>query len=163
MQSLKILAMASVLAVTSVAVTPLANAQQTQLSQCMRNGLIGAGVGGVIGALTSRHHRLSHAALGAAVGGVGTWGVCKLLSHRDEQNVENAYQHSLSTDRAYDNSWSSDQGRRTVSIAEPEPAPNAGRHCRTMHATISDPQNGRQSLPPETYCRNDEGQWIPQS
>ncbi|MFT3728037.1 MAG: hypothetical protein QM759_09460 [Terricaulis sp.] len=162
MRLLKTFALAGVLAVTSVTVTPVASAQQTQLSQCMRNGLVGAGVGGLIGALTSRHHRLGHAAIGAAVGGVGTWGVCKMLSHRDEQNVEGAYQHSLSSGHSYNDSWDSEQGRRTVYVSDPQPAPDSGRHCRTVSATISDPQNGRQSLPPETYCRNEQGQWIPQ-
>jgi hypothetical protein len=163
MHVVKTLAAASLLALASAAVAPAASAQQTQLSGCMRNGLVGAGVGSVIGALASRHHRLQHAAIGAAVGGAGTWGVCKLLSHRDEEHVESAYQQSLETNHAYNDSWSSDAGTRTVYVSHPNAEPDAGPHCKSVTATISDPHNGRQNLPPEVYCRNSQGQWIPQS
>jgi surface antigen len=159
------LAVASALALTSVSVAPVAEAQQTHLSKCMGNGLLGAGVGGLIGAFAfGRHHRLAHAAEGAAVGGVGTWAVCKLLSHHDQEHVESAYQQSLETNQPYNSSWNNDQGApRTVYVSQPQDNPNAGDRCRSVNATISDPQNGNQQLPPEVFCRNDDGQWVPQS
>lgn len=163
--SLKTMAAAGALAFATLSATPtVAFAQdghQTQLSQCMRNGLIGAGVGGLVGALSSRHHRGQRAVIGAAVGGVGTWGVCRILTHREEQRVENAYQSSLERNRSTSESWNSDAGQRTVYVARPQSAPDAGDNCRTVHGAINDPQNGRQQLPPETFCRNSSGQWVP--
>jgi surface antigen len=85
------------------------------------------------------------------------------LSHRDEQHVESAYQQSLSSNHSYNDAWNSEQGTRSVEVSHPTAAPNAGPHCRTVTGTVSDAQNGRQSLPPETYCRNSQGQWLPQS
>ena len=158
---LKPVAVAAVLAMTSiVAAPPVAMAEGTQLSHCMRNGLIGAGVGGLIGALGSHHHKLRTAAAGAAVGGVGTWAVCRLLSHNDQSRVEQSYQQSLDGNRPVTQSWQSDAGTRTVDVSRPE---YSSANCKTVSATISDPQNGRQQLPPETYCRNSAGQWVPQS
>ena len=37
----------------------------------------------------------------------------------------------------------------------------AGDGCRRVSATISDTSHGTQQLPPETYCRNSQGQWVP--
>jgi hypothetical protein len=30
-----------------------------------------------------------------------------------------------------------------------------------VSATVSDPQYGEQQLPPETFCRNASGDWVP--
>lgn len=146
------------LATVSATIPAPAYAQETHLSQCMRNGLIGAGVGALVGAAASRHHRGRNAVIGAAVGGVGTWGVCRLLTHHEEQRVENDYQRSLTRNRAVNDSWNSDAGTRSLYVARPEHADNG---CRTVTAHINDPQNGRQDLPPETFCRNAAGQWVP--
>ena len=156
---LKNLTVAGALALTSIAIAPLpASAQQTHLSQCMRNGFLGAGAGAVVGALTSHHHQLRSAAVGAAVGGVGTWAVCRLLSHGDQRRVERGYQRSLANDRRYSDSWGSGSDTKYLAVGRPS---DAGNGCKRVTATISDPSNGRQELPPETFCRNSEGQWIP--
>ena len=136
---------------------------RTQLSQCGRNALIGAGVGAVIGAAQdSSHNRAENAALGAAVGGAATYGVCRWLTAREQQRVENAYYQSLNSGQPVNDTWQSDQGApRNLSVNSPEPAPGYGGQCRRVTATVSDPQYGNQQLPPETFCRNSSGQWIP--
>ncbi|MGE0597740.1 MAG: glycine zipper 2TM domain-containing protein [Hyphomonadaceae bacterium] len=135
---------------------------RTQLSQCMRNALIGAGIGAIVGAAQdSSDNRAENAALGAAVGGLGTYGVCRFLSAREQQRVENAYYQSLNSGAPVNDSWNSDQGGpRNLTVAAPQPI--SGRpECRTVSATVSDPQYGNQSLPPETFCRTASGQWVP--
>ena len=158
-------ALAGALALSTFSMTPsVAFAQsghQTQLSQCMRNGLIGAGVGAAIGALSSSHHRGQRAIIGAAVGGVGTWGVCRILSANDRNRVENGYQRSLASNHSYNDTWSDNDSERSLHVNRPQTDYSAGSNCKTVHATIDDGQNGRQELPPETYCRNSSGQWIP--
>jgi surface antigen len=135
----------------------------TQLSQCMRNALIGAGIGAVVGAATApRGNRAENAALGAAAGGLGTYGVCRWLEARDQRMVEQGYQQALADNRAVSESWQTDEGgRRSVAIDRPGPAPGYGGECRRITATITDPQYGNERLPPETYCRNAAGQWVP--
>lgn len=134
----------------------------THLSRCMRQALIGAGIGAVAGAVVGdEDNRGENAVLGAAVGGAGTYGVCRWLSHREQQRVEAGYYQALSSNRSYSDSWQSDQGApRSLVVAQPTAA--AGRpDCRTVNATVQDPQYGRQSLPAETFCRNASGQWVP--
>jgi surface antigen len=140
-----------------------ANPPQTRLSQCMRNALIGAGIGAAIGAVTApRKNRGENAALGAAAGGLSTYGVCRYLSAREQQRVENAYYQSLQSGSGVNENWQSDQGApRALTVQDPAPAPGYGGQCRQVRATISDPQMGDQQLPPETFCRNASGQWIP--
>jgi hypothetical protein len=135
----------------------------TRLSQCTRNALIGAGVGAVAGALIGdEDNRGENAALGAAAGGLGTYGVCRWLSAREQQRVENAYYQSLNSGGPVNESWQSDQGApRSLSVSSPQPASGYGGECRTVRATINDPQYGNQQLPPETFCRNGAGQWTP--
>ncbi len=137
-------------------------AGRTQLSQCMRNALIGAGIGAVVGAATApRENRVENAAIGAAVGGVGTYGVCRYLSAREQQRVENAYYQSLNTGQGVNQSWESDQGQpRNLTVNAPQPI-SGQPECRRVTATVSDPQNGNQQLPQETFCRNASGQWVP--
>ncbi|HVY84584.1 MAG TPA: glycine zipper family protein [Caulobacterales bacterium] len=136
---------------------------QTQLSACTRNALIGAGVGAVLGAATApRGNRGENAAMGAALGGLGTYGICKYLSAREEQRVENAYYQSLSANAPVQDSWQSDQGQpRSLQVGAPSPVASPGGECRSVSATISDPQYGQQELPPETFCRDASGQWRP--
>lgn len=135
----------------------------TQLSQCTRNALIGAGVGALIGATQGPHeNRAENAALGAAAGGLGTYGVCRWLTAREQQRVENAYYQSLNSGAPVNQSWQSDQGaNRSLSVNAPQAAPGYGGECRRVSATVSDPQYGNQQLPPETFCRNGAGQWVP--
>lgn len=159
-------ALASVLAVAGCQSTGYGYGQgpgRTQLSQCTRNALIGAGVGALLGAAQdSRDNRAENAALGAAVGGLGTYGVCRLLSAREQQRVENAYYQSLNSGAPVNDSWTSDQGGpRSLQVGAPQAAPGYGGECRRVSATVNDPQYGNQQLPPETFCRNAAGQWVP--
>jgi surface antigen len=135
---------------------------RTQLSQCMRNALIGAGVGAVAGAIIGdEDNRGENAAIGAAVGGLATYGACRWLSAREQQRVENAYYQSLNSGQGVNQSWPGDQGgTRSLSVARPAPAPDRGPECRRVSATVSDGQS-TQSLPQETFCRNAAGQWVP--
>lgn len=135
---------------------------RTQLSQCMRNALIGAGVGAIVGATQGpRENRAENAAIGAAVGGLGTYGVCRWLSAREQQRVENAYYQSLNSGQGVNQSWEGEQGgTRSLSVARPAPAPDRGPECRRVNATVGDGQT-TQSLPQETFCRNAAGQWVP--
>ncbi len=135
----------------------------TRLSQCTRNALIGAGVGAVIGATQGpRENRAENAAIGAAAGGLGTYGVCRWLTAREQQRVENAYYQSLNSGGPVNDSWQSDQGgTRNLQVSRPSPAEGYGAECRTVSATISDPQYGNERLPPETFCRTANGGWAP--
>ncbi len=134
----------------------------TQLSRCMRQALIGAGIGAVAGAaIGDEQNRWENAAIGAAAGGGGTYGVCRWLSAREQQRVEAGYYQALSSNRSYNESWQSEQGQPR-SLVVSQPAAAAGRpECRTVNATVQDPQYGRQTLPAETFCRNGAGQWVP--
>lgn len=138
-------------------------APRTQLSQCMRNALIGAGVGALIGATQGpRENRAENAAIGAAVVGAGTYGICRILSAREQQRVENAYYQSLQSGGTVSDSWQSDQGQaRQLTVGAPQPAPGRGPQCRRVTATIQDSQYGSQQLPAETFCQTDTGQWVP--
>ncbi len=135
----------------------------TQLSRCTRQALVGAGVGAVVGALAgSENNRGENAALGAAAGGLGTYGVCRWLSAREQQRVEQGYYNSLNSGAAYRDNWQGDQGQpRNLTVAAPTPVSGPGGECRRVSATVSDPQYGAQQLPPETFCRNASGQWVP--
>jgi surface antigen len=136
---------------------------RTQLSQCMRNALIGAGVGAVAGAVVGdEDNRAENAAIGAAVGGLATYGVCRWLSAREQQRVENAYYQSLNSGRPVNDSWQSDQGgTRSLQVSQPTSASGYGPECRRVTATIQDSQYGAQQLPPETFCRTPGGDWVP--
>jgi surface antigen len=137
-------------------------APQTQLSQCMRNAIVGAGIGAAIGAVTAPDdNRIENAAIGAAVGGAGTYGACRYLSGREQQRIENAYYQALSTGVGVTQSWQADDGSsRSLQVAPPGPAQRPD--CRTVRATLSGGGIGRQQLPAETYCRAaPKGSWAP--
>jgi surface antigen len=136
---------------------------RTQLSQCMRNALIGASIGAVAGAVVGdEDNRVENAAIGAAVVGASTYGICRYLSAREQQRVENAYYQSLNSGAPVNDTWQSDQGStRSLQVSQPAPAPDLGPQCRRVRATISDPQYGNQQLPAETFCRTPSGQWVP--
>lgn len=135
---------------------------RTQLSQCTRNALIGAAIGGVIGATQGPgENRAENAAMGAAVGGLATYGVCRWLTAREQQRVENAYYESLNSGAPVNQSWQGEQGgTRSLAVARPVPAPDRGPECRRINATVGDGQT-TQALPQETFCRNAAGQWVP--
>ncbi|MDX2277384.1 MAG: hypothetical protein NW206_18205 [Hyphomonadaceae bacterium] len=158
-------ALAAALATAGCETTGYGAAPQggTQLSQCMRNALIGAGIGAAVGYATAPSgNRGENAALGAAAGGLGTYGVCRWLDARERQRVENAYYQSLNSGAAVDESWQSEQGApRNLSVAAPSAATDYGGDCRRINATVTDPQYGTQTLPPETFCRTASGQWVP--
>ena len=161
------LAIASVFALASCETTGggygAGGGGRTQLSQCTRNALIGAGIGAVVGAATApSQNRGENAAIGAAAGGLGTYGICRYLSAREQQRVENAYYQSLNSGTSVNENWQSDQGApRNLTVSSPQPAPGYGAECRRVSATVSDSQYGNQQLPPETFCRNASGGWSP--
>lgn len=136
---------------------------RTQLSQCARNALIGAGVGALVGATQGpRENRGENAAIGAAVGGAATYGVCRWLTAREQQRVENGYYQALNSGQGVNDTWQSDQGApRSLAVSRPTAAQGYGPECRRVSATVSDPQYGNQQLPQETFCRNASGQWVP--
>lgn len=138
-------------------------APRTQLSQCTRNALIGAGVGAVAGAVIGdEDNRGENAAIGAAAGGLATYGICRWLTARDQQRVENAYYQSLNSGGPVNDTWQSDQGgTRSLAVSRPSQASGYGPECRRVSATVSDPQYGEQQLPPETFCRGPSGEWVP--
>lgn len=164
MKFLAVAALAGAMALASCETTSgYGGPPRTQLSQCMRNALIGAGVGAVIGATQGpRENRAENAAMGAAVGGLATYGVCRWLTAREQQRVENAYYQSLNSGQPVNDSWQSDQGgTRSLSVSRPTAASGYGPECRRVSATIDDPQYGQQQLPPETFCRTPNGDWVP--
>ena len=133
------------------------------LSGCGRNALIGAGIGAAIGATQGPHeNRAENAALGAAIGGAGTYGVCRWLSAREQERVQNSYYQALNSGGPVNDSWQSDDGKsRSLSVSQPMPADGYGAQCRRVSGTVSDPQYGDQPLPPETFCRDSSGRWVP--
>lgn len=153
----KNLVVAGALALSGMIVAPIsANAEGTHLSQCTHNALLGAGAGALAGALLSRH-RLRGAAVGAAVGGVGAYAVCSILSQNDQRRVERNYGRALDGDRRVNDSWGGSNGKY-LTVNRPT---HTGDGCRRVTATITDTSHGTQQLPPETYCRNSQGQWAP--
>jgi hypothetical protein len=132
----------------------------TQLSQCMRNALVGAGVGAVLGGVTaSEGRRTEGAVLGGAVGGGGTFAVCKLLDGREQARIEGAYLAALQTNSAQSESWVGGNGRSHVlQVSQPQ-AIGSGQ-CRSVTATLSI-DGTSEPLPTETYCRSQGGGWTP--
>jgi len=154
--------LAGVLALAACETVDDGQGPHTQLSQCGRNALIGAAVGGLIGATQGRRNRPGNAALGAAIGGAATYGICSALTAQEERRVEAAYYRSLNSGQPVNDAWQTDQGAtRSLEVAEPAPAQGYSSDCRRINATVSDAQNGAQKLPPETFCRNADGRWTP--
>lgn len=134
----------------------------TQLSTCMRNGLIGAGVGAVAGAVTGGEHKLNRALLGAVVGGAGTYLVCKYLTNRDQSRVENGYVRALTTNNPYSTRFTNQAlgGASLLNVAAPVPV--AGQdNCRDVSASLTTPGMGLLPLPQERYCQGANGKWAP--
>lgn len=156
------LALTGAIGLSSCASTGYGYGGGTQLSQCTRNALLAAGAGAILGAVTAPDgNRGENAAMGAAGAGLATYGVCRWLQARDQANIERGYQQALLDGRSVNSSWQTDDGaNRTVYVNSPTPS-DRGPECRRITATVEDPQYGRQPLPPETYCRNASGQWVP--
>jgi hypothetical protein len=135
----------------------------TQLSQCMRNALIGAGVGAVLGGTTAPDgNRTENAAIGAAIGGLGTYAVCNWLSTSNQQSsVEGSYYRALNTGAPQTQSLTGPGGQpATLRVNAPQAAPGRGPNCRVITATVSD-SSGTQNLPQETFCQDTNGAWVP--
>lgn len=138
-------------------------APTTSLGRCVQEALIGAGVGAVAGAVLSDKNRTENAAIGAVVGGGGTYLVCSLLQGPQQQaTVQGVYINALNTDRAVTQQVQLSDGRTGVlSVARPYSPPQGNPTCRLISATLTIPGQGAQPLPQETYCRDaSTGAWI---
>jgi len=135
----------------------------TQLSQCTRNALIGAGVGAVLGGVTAPEgNRTENAAIGAAIGGLGAYAVCAWIGNSNQQSsVEDSYYRALNSGAPQTQSLSGPGGQpATLRVNAPQAAPGRGPECRVITATVSD-SSGTQNLPQETFCRDVNGGWVP--
>lgn len=134
----------------------------SQLSSCMRNGLIGAGVGAVLGGVASKNSRMGGAAIGAILGGAGTYFVCKYLGNRDQARIERGYMGALDGDSAYASRFSNEDlgGLSLLNVGAPQPVQGMD-NCRDLNATLTTPGYGQLPLPQERYCRAGNGQWAP--
>ncbi len=131
----------------------------SNLSSCQRNALLGAAGGALIGGMTAgKGAKTEGAVLGAAVGGLGTYGICRYLDNQSITRAEQGYAYSAANNRPYSTSWQGQGGTQNFSVAQPV---SAGPNCRRLSGTLSVPGEGVQSLPPETYCRGADGVWRP--
>ena len=134
-----------------------------QLSHCTRNALIGAGVGAVAGILTApKKNKVENAAIGGAVGGVGTYFVCKYLGGRDQKRVEGSYLTALNGNKAVTTNFTPENGGGPAKLAVPAPQvdPN-DKNCRILEPTLAAGGASAQVLPKERYCKDAKGVWIP--
>lgn len=135
----------------------------SQLSHCMRNALIGAGVGAVAGLITApKKNKTENAAIGGAVGGVGTYFVCKYLGSRDQKRVEGSYLTALNTNKPVTSNFTPENGGGPAKLSVPAPQidPN-DKNCRILEPTLAAGGAGTQVLPRERYCKDAKGVWIP--
>jgi surface antigen len=131
----------------------------SNLSSCQRNALLGAAGGAVLGGLTAgKGAKTEGAVVGAAVGGLGTYGVCRYLDNQSVSRVEQGYQYSLNNNAPYSTSWQGQGGTQNLYVAQPTAA---GANCKRLSSTLTVPGEGKQNLPPETYCRGPDGVWRP--
>lgn len=160
----KTIAFAVAFAASSLAPAPAAFAQSSGgfFGKCTQQALIGAGAGALLGALASEHHRGRTAIIGAAAGGLGTFGVCRWLTTREQNRVQQSYYNSLNTNHRTTDRWTGDDGTaRSLTVSRPTGAQGYGSNCRTVNGTIRDAQQGSQAIPAQTFCRNAQGEWIP--
>lgn len=135
----------------------------TALGRCVQEALIGAGVGAVAGAVLSDKNKTENAAIGAVVGGGGTYLVCSLLQGQQQQaSVQDAYIMALNGDRAVTQSVRLTNGATgTLAVARPYGGPQMSPACRVVSATLAVQGQPSQPLPQETYCRDSgTGAWI---
>lgn len=131
----------------------------TNLSRCGRNAVIGAGVGVLAGAvLGGDNRRLGNAALGAVLGGAGTYLACRYLGNRDRNYISSGYGQALTADAPFRGSYLSDGfgARSVLNVSQPI---DAGGNCRLLNAFLQLPDGGTQMLPQERFCRGADGQW----
>jgi hypothetical protein len=143
--------------------TQQSNFLGTNLSTCMRNAVIGAGVGGVLGGVTApRGNKTENAVLGAVLGGGGTYLACKYLGNRDRSRIEGGYLAALNADSSQTRSFTNSSlgGRSTLTVAQPQAV--AGQdNCRDLAPVLNSPIFGQTALPNERYCKGADGKWAP--
>ena len=150
---------------SSTAANPAGTTQflGTQLSRCMRNALIGAGVGAVAGLITApKGNKTENAAIGGAVGGVGTYFVCKYLGNRDQKRVETSYLSAVKGNKAVTSNFTPQGGGglATLSVPPPQVDPN-NANCRILAPSLAAGGLAAQALPQERYCKDSKGVWNP--
>ena len=134
-----------------------AHAEMSLLHSCTGKAAIGAGAGAVLGGLTaSKGQKTEGALLGAAVGGLGTFGVCRYIDTRASTRIDKAYKYAAANGAPYTTSWNTKNGVNRLRVAQPV---RDGANCKILNATLSVAGGARQSLPQETYCRASNGKW----
>lgn len=130
----------------------------TGLSSCMRNAVIGAGVGAVLGGVVAKNGKLGKAAIGGALGGVGTYVVCRYLGNRDRSRIEGGYLNALNAQQPFATSFSSEQGLGLAGLTVNRPvADPANSNCQLVQASLSLAGVNGQALPQERFCRTAQG------
>jgi hypothetical protein len=128
------------------------------LSSCMRNALIGAGVGAVLGGVIAKDGKLGKAAIGGALGGVGTYVVCRYLGNRDRSRIEGGYLSALNSSQPFATSFASEQGLGLAGLAVSRPiADPRDANCQLVSASLSLAGLNGQALPQERFCRTAQG------
>lgn len=135
----------------------------TQLSSCMRNALIGAGVGALAGLVTApKGNKTENAAIGGAVGGVGTYFVCKYLGNRDQARIERSYATALKTGKPVTSNFTPQGGGGPATLVVPAPQVDpVDANCRVLAPQLSAGGLAAQALPKERYCKSANGVWTP--
>jgi hypothetical protein len=150
-------AMAALAGLTWALAAVPAQAEMNLLHSCAGKAAIGAGAGAVLGGMVAgKGAKTEGALLGAAVGGLGTYGVCRYIDTRASARIDKAYKYAAATGKPYTTSWTTKQGVNRLRIAQPV---RDGAHCKILNATLSVGGGARQSLPQETYCRASNGKW----
>jgi hypothetical protein len=130
----------------------------TGLSSCMRNAMIGAGVGAVLGGVVANRGKLGKAVLGGAVGGVGTYVVCRYLGNRDRARIEGGYLQALNAQQPFSSSFSSEQGLGLAGLTVNQPVADPGAsNCQLVQASLSLAGLNGLALPQERFCRTAQG------
>ncbi len=147
---------ALVFAVTS-SFAGMANAE-LQLSKCKTRALMGAGAGAIAGALIAgKGDKTKGALIGGALGGAGTFGVCKWMDNRSQAKVEAGYAKAASSGKSYSSNWQAEDGSaRKLTVAKPVKEGN----CRVLNSSLT-AGGGKQALPQEKYCQGADGVWRP--
>lgn len=135
----------------------------TQLSTCTRNALVGAGIGAVAGLITApKGNKTENAAIGGAVGGVGTYFVCKYLGNRDQARIERSYATALRTGKPVTSNFTPQGGGGPATLTVPAPQVDPmDANCRVLAPQLSAGGLVAQALPKERYCKGANGAWTP--
>lgn len=144
-------------AMASLALATPAHAEMNLLHSCTGKAAIGAGAGAVLGGLlASKGQKTEGVALGAAVGGLGTFGVCRYIDTRAQTRIDKAYKYAAATGEPYTTSWTASGDVNKLRVSAPV---RDGSNCKIINATLSVNGGARQSMPQETYCRGSNGKW----